>query len=396
MHRSLPSPLWHYPQLWPLTALCLGCTGPAALAQGWWLEGGPAVRGGMSVKVGGSSYAQQLGLHDPSAAGTLTPPGGVGSPAAYADRTYDNGYVKLDPGTGNTTPPNDPNSTWNWGFNQAGQYNAAAQTLTFQKQGPAGYTSLANSPVGGKDDELLGGGLQLRGGVGLIKSDKWSLDIALGFQGIWGANSRMAATPYREGVRRITVTDTYDTSGIGAANFPSGGFHGTYLGPFDNPPVIPSPTLPNLPQSRSTTESALLSTSQADVSFEVRPNLYQFSLGPQLGYEASSSVKLSLRPTVSLNLVDAEVSRNEVFTQTPAGGGSAVIGRWSNHASSLDARFGVGVTGGVDLELGAGFYAGLFGGYEWVPEKVNLSVGPGMVSFNGSGYVAGAVVGKRF
>lgn len=350
----------------------------------------------MTVKVGGSSYAQQLGLHDPSATGPLTSPGGIGTPTAYADRTYDNGYVKLDPGTGNATPPNDPNSTWNWGFNQPGQYNAAAQALTFQKQGPAGYTSLANGSIGGRDDDLLGGGLQLRGGVGLIKSAKWSLDIALGFQGIWGASSRITATPYREGVRQITVTDTYDTSGIGAANFPAGGFHGTYLGPFDNPPVIPSPTLPNLPQSRSTTESALLSTSQADVSFQVSPDLYQFSLGPQLGCEVSSSVKLSLRPTVSLNLVDAEVSRSEVFTQTPAGGGSAVIGHWSNHASSLDARFGLGVTGGVDLDLGAGFYAGLFGGYEWVPEKVNLSVGPGTVSFNGSGYVAGAVVGKRF
>ncbi len=94
--------------------------------------------------------------------------------------------------------------------------------------------------------------------------------------------------------------------------------------------------------------------------------------------------------------MDAEVSRDEVFTQTTAGGASTVMGRWSNHANSLNARFGLGVTAAADLDLGRGFYAGVFGGYEWMPDKVNLAVGPGTVSFDGSGYVAGAVIGKKF
>jgi len=395
MHRLRKRRICRNPALRRLAVLCLGCTASSALAQNWWLEAGPVVRGGMRVSVGGSSYAQQLGLHDPSAAGPLTAPGGIGSLASYGDRSYSNGYVKLDPGTGNRTPPNDPNSTWNWGFDQAAQYNPAAQTLTFQKQGPAGYTALADGSTGVQDD-LLSAGLQLRGGVELIKSATWSLHVVLGLQGIWGAKSRTSETPYREEVRQIIITDKYDTSGIGAANFPAGGFHGTYLGPFDNPPVIPSPILPNLPQSRSTAQSALLSTSQANVSFEIRPDLYQFSLGPQAGCQVSSSIKLSLRPSVSLNLVDAEVSRDEVFTQTTAGGASTVMGRWSNHANSLNARFGLGVTAAADLDLGRGFYAGVFGGYEWMPDKVNLAVGPGTVSFDGSGYVAGAVIGKQF
>ena len=376
--------------------LCLGVIGIVSLPSGgsgqdWWLEGGPVVRGGMTVKIGGSSYAQQSGLHDPAANGPLTAPVGIGSPGVYGDRIYDNGYVKLDPGTGNRMPPNDPNTTWNWGFTQAGQYNAGAQTLTFQKSGEPGYTSLTDRAVGGSDD-LLGGGLQVRGGISLTKSTQWSLDLAAGFQGIWGASTHLSATPYREEVRQIKVTDVYDTSGIGAANFPAGGFQGTYLGPFDHPPVIPSPLLPNLPKSRSSQTSGPLSSAQDNVSLEVDPNLYQFSLGPQLGFAASSRVKLSLRPTVSVNVSDTEVTRNEVFAQS----GGGVIGRWSNHGSEQNVLFGLGVSGGVDLDLGKGFYAGVFGGYEWVTQKVDLSSGPNTISYDPSGYVFGAVFGKRF
>jgi hypothetical protein len=368
--------------------------GTTARAQGWWLEGGPVVRGGMKASVSGSSYAQQLGLHDPLAAGPLAPPGGIGTTGSYADRTYDNGYVKLDPGTGNTTPPNDPNTTWNWGFNDPGQYNAGAQTLSFQKQGAPGYTSSTDRSVAGSEG-MLGAGLQLRGGVGFWQSGRWTLDLAMGFQGIWGANATMTATPYRETVRQVTVSDRYDTSGIGAANFPATGFRGTYLGPFDSPPVIPSPVLPNLPASRNSS-TAVLSSSQDTVSLEAQQDLYEFSVGPQLGYSLGSRVKLSLRPTVSLDLLNVDVPRSEVFVQTPVGGPSVVVSRWSNQASQTTAVLGFGVTGGADLDLGKGFYAGLFGGYEWVAQQVNVSVGPNAVSFDGSGYVVGAVFGKRF
>src|SRR5271157_4593142 len=54
--------------------------------DGWWFEAGPAVRVGMSASARGPSYVQKLGLHDPSATGRLSPPGGIGSATAYGDR----------------------------------------------------------------------------------------------------------------------------------------------------------------------------------------------------------------------------------------------------------------------------------------------------------------------
>jgi hypothetical protein len=383
---------------WRLRYLGLACTGAlfypiAGRSQGWWIEAGPAFRGGMKVSAQGSSYTQILGLHDPMAAGQPSTPSGIGTPTAYGDRTYDNGYVKLDPGTGNPTSI-DPNTTWNWGFNNSAQYNAAAQTLSFQKQGAPGYNTLVNGPPSGGGD-YWGGGFQIVGGVPLTQADVWTFDLTLGFEGIWGGKQSFSFSSYREDVRQITVTDTYDVSGIGAASFPAGGFHGTYLGPFDNPPVVPSPVIPNLPTSRTSATSAALSTSYNSIGINVDQSLYQFSLGPKVGI-ASQGVSVYLRPTISLNIADANVQRTEEFIQNPAAGGSVVLGKWSDQGQRQQVFVGLGAVGGANMDLGRGYYTGVFGGYEWVSDSLKVTVGPNTVRLDASGWVVGLNVGKRF
>ncbi|HLH52577.1 MAG TPA: hypothetical protein VKY92_03085 [Verrucomicrobiae bacterium] len=346
----------------------------------------------MKVSAQGSSYTQMLGLHDPNAAGVMAPPGGIGAANAYADRTYDNGYVKKDPGTGN---PNsiDPNTTWNWGFNNSAQYNAGAQTLSFQKQGSPGYNTIQNGAPDGSGN-YWAGGFQMVAGIPLTQPDAWTFDLTAGFQGVWGAKQTFNFSSYREDVRQITVTDTYDVSGIGAASFPANGFHGTYLGPFDNPPVVPSPVIPNLPASRSSTTSAPLSTSYNSIGFKVDQSFYQFSLGPKVGL-MTQGVSVFLRPSVSLDIVDANVDRNETFTQSSAAG-NALLGSWSDSAKRQKVFFGLGAVVGANLDLGKGYYAGLFGGYDWVSEKLKVAVGPNILLLDGSGWVAGLSLGKRF
>ena len=348
----------------------------------------------MKAKAEGSSHTQILGLHDPLASGQPSAPTGIGTPGVYGDRTYDNGYVKLDPGTGNPTSI-DPNTTWNWGFNNPAQYNAGAQTLSFQKQGAPGYNTLLNSPAG-HSDEFWGAGFQITAGMPLTQSGSWNIDLCLGFQGVWGSSEKFSISTYREDVRQTTVMDTYDVSGIGAANFPANGFHGTYLGPFDHPPVVPSPVIPNLPQSRVSSPSAPLSTSYNSIGFDIDQNLYQFSLGPQIGLAAGQRVRLHLRPTVSLNIVDASVKRTESFVQVPTGGAATVLAQWSDHASRQEVYLGLGAVGGVDLDFGKGYYGGVFGGYEWVSDSLKVAVGPNNILLDASGWVAGLSVGKRF
>ncbi|HVV72312.1 MAG TPA: hypothetical protein VHI52_12575, partial [Verrucomicrobiae bacterium] len=347
----------------------------AVLAQeegsglGLWIEAGPVVRGGMRVHVEGSSYVQMLGLHDPNAAGPLSFPSGIGATNAFADRTYDNGYVKLDSGTGNPASPN-PTGTWNWGYNDPNQYNASAQTLSFQKQGTAGYNSTMRAP--GESDTILGPGLQIAAGVALKHTENWSIDLCLGFQGIWNANQKFSTSTYSENVQQLSVTDVYDVSGIPAGTFPAAGFHGTFLGPFDSPPVVPSPQIPETPGQRFVSVSTPVSTSYNQIDFDFTENLYQFSLGPQITFLEDRGVRLYVRPTVSANIVQASAQRNETFIQSTAAGGSTVLGRWSDHASHQGLSMGLGAVGGFDVDLGGGFFAGGFGGYDWIAKEVNV------------------------
>ena len=351
-------------------------------ADDWWFEVGPVVRGDMKVSVSGSSYTQQLGRHDPMATGPLALPAGAGPSSGYADRSYNNGYVKQDPGTGN---PNslDPNTTWNWGFNNSSQ--VIGQTLNFQAVGAPGYTTLQNKGASGSDD-MLGAGFQAVIGRKLMESDQWSLDGCLVFQATWAQDDRLNTSTYGEVVQKITVNDAYDISRIGAANLPAPGFQGTYLGPFGTPPVVPSPVIPGQPESRSQTTSAALSTSYNRIGFDVKQALYEIGLGPQIGCQVTQRLKLHLRPTISLNLIDADVHRTEMFAgQT-----------WSDNGSKFDVRFGMGINGGASLDLGHGFYLGISGGYDYVPQHLDVSVGPNTISLDPSGWEVSGVIGVRF
>ena len=82
--------------------------------------------------------------------------------------------------------------------------------------------------------------------------------------------------------------------------------------------------------------------------------------------------------------------------QSSVSGGSTLISRWSEQGGQCKVFLGFGAIGGADLDLGKGYYAGIFGGYEWAMEKANVAIGPNAVSLDSSGFVAGAQVGKRF
>jgi hypothetical protein len=366
-----------------LRALWLVPLSPVALSAGeWWVEVGPALRD-MNVKVSGSSYVQQEGLHNPLAAGPLTAPAGVGNPSSYANRIYDNGYVNLDSGTGNPNTIN-PNTTWNWGFNNPLQYNAVAQTLTFQAEGSPGYTTLRDTGASGSDD-LLGAGFQAVVGRTVLQRGRWSASLFFRLQCAWSGDDRINSSTYGEEVRQITVTDTYDTSKIGVAGFPATGYQGTYAGPFgtQSPPY---PLLPNLPASRTEVTSAALASSYNSIGLDVNPSLYELGLGPQIAFQATHCLQLHLRPTISLEIVDADVNRSESFAGM----------NWSDQASKTGALLGMGGTAGANLDLGHGFYVGVSGGYTYVPHGMEVSVGPNTVKVDPGGWEVGCAIGRHF
>ena len=382
-----------------LAAAGLALVPAGAPGADWWLEGGPVFRGAMQFKVTGSSYVQDLALHAASA--PLAAPTGIGTPTRYGDRVYDDGYVKLDAGTLNPDAVGGPGATWNWAYDGAGQFNGAANTLAFAKQGPVGYTPTASGSAGGAG-QMWGAGLHLLAGVPLHKSGRWEFALALGFDGIWGTHSTLDTSSYRETTGRLNVTDTYNVADtVGPLGFPPprtapGGYSGTYGGPADGPStwVGGYPVINNTPTARTTTPQAV-STAQNAISYRFQTDLYELSLAPRLRFAASQALALHLTPNLGVGLVNVTADRSETFYSTTAAG-TATLGAWNDSSSTWQTRFVAGVNLGADYDLGKGFYAGVYGGYNWVVNPVHLTVGPNTASVDDSGYVGGAVLGRKF
>jgi hypothetical protein len=342
----------------------------------WRLSLGPVFRGCMEVNFSGSSYAQSLGLN--TDAGVR-----IGPADAYADRTYDNGYVGLAPSTGN---PNaiDPNTTWNWGYNansSLAQYDAAAGTLSFNRQGIPRYSALTPGGPGGRDN-MFGAGLQLEAGFSLKQDPRWSLGLFFRFQAVWSEGD------HRETARLVDITDTYDVAGISSTAFTDLGHRGTYDGPFDPAATPPYTIIPNRPASRRVSPSTITPAAQSRIAFDVDQSLYTLSLGPQIGVKPTERLQLLATPTISINIVDVDVHRSETFAY------GTTTRQWSDRTGERQVYLGLGLTGGANLDLGKGWFIAAFGGYEWVMNDLNINIGPNRVSVDASGWVAALAVGK--
>ncbi len=293
--------------------------------NGVWITAGAVWRGGMKVKSSGAGN-----------------PASVGNPNEYANRTYDDGYVNQDPGTGNPLSP-DPNTTWFWGYDNASQYDAGAEALSFHK--------------GGKlDEDMSGYGFEIAFGVPVIEmkdEKKFGMDLCMGFQMIFADAETQ------------DITDIYDTTG---AAIPGAPHRGTYNGPFDVPPASGT-LIPNQPTGRITTP------------LKVDTEIYELWMGPQLFYKPCDRISLHLTPKISANYISVDVNRSAGYSEGSEG----------------EFLPGAGLVGGLDVDLTDNLFLRVWGGYEWVSNEVDVRLQPaGTVSVDVSGYTAGASIGIRF
>jgi hypothetical protein len=425
---------WYVPVV--LVGSSLSLSGISAHAEGLWLRVGPVYRGGMDAEASGSSHVQSQGIHAASPRRSFPDRltgGRVAGPlrdniSSYGNRTFDDGYVNMDAGTGNPSSI-DPDVTWYWGYEDSSQYNSAADTLTFHRttrqpgmevatgKGRVVSLSTLRDEEASFDDTFGGWGLELSGGYPLQTRGRLGVELCGGMAGIWNAGAQMGGSTFEEQVREdryavidttdyITDTYVYDTSGV---TLPPAPHRGTYDGPFDTPPVIPSPTIPNRPDSlhrdsvragainrdiRRTSSSTWTARNQVDM--DVETDIYELWVGPRLAFHANDWLALHLTPKVSLNYIDADVDRSESFVASYADGRRETLHRWTDQGDEQKWSFGAGLTAGADVEFKNGMFAGCWGGYEWVGGDVDVRIGPNTVSVDASGYSAGVVMGRRF
>lgn len=238
---------------------------------------------------------------------------------------------------------------------------------------------------------MTGVGLELCAGYP-IYSGAVRIDLSLGIQGLRGADAHMSGSTYREEVGRLDVTDVYDVS---RTTVPGSPYRGTYDGPFDDPPVIPSPTIPNVPSSRSVRGVDLQQSAYNAIAFDVDTDVYQAWIGPRVLLNPSARVQFLLLPKLSLNYVRVDVARSESLVAFHSNGRTDLLNSWHDRGDEGDFLFGAGMTVGADIAFGADYFAGVFAGYEWISDEVDVDVGPNRISVDAGGISAGILVGKE-
>jgi hypothetical protein len=128
------------------------------------------------------------------------------------------------------------------------------------------------------------------------------------------------------------------------------------------------------------------------MSFDVNQGFYQINLGPQVGWKIGQQLKLNLRPTISMDVMDVSVGRSETFML----GNGSVLRTWKDSSEKCEVHLGLGINGGIDWQLGKGWFIGVTGGYDWVVNKLNVQVGPNNVAVDASGWQVGPLIGRRF
>ena len=357
-----------------------------ASPSGWWMEVGPLYRGDMEMGISGGSYSQQkTGGNTPAVAS------GIGSASAYGDRTYTDGYVRRDAGTGNSKSI-DPKATWYWGYNNASQYNSTSNTLSFHSTGTPTMSQDSGGSIADRQS-ASGVGLKLAAGRTLVETGKFKFEFSAGFEAAFGLENHLQTSNYSDSLKQVNATDTYDTAGI---TMPAAGYKGTYDGPFASNSDQGSPVISNLPSSRNTQTVGLGYTRSNLIKFDVTSDVYEIWLGPRVAYQPISWLSLYANPKLGAAFVNMNAQRTEQLTATNAGGGSGVVQTWRDDVTKGEWTLIGGVTAGANVQVTARVFIDLYAGYEWSSDTLHLTAGPNTVTLNPGGYTAGAAVGYKF
>jgi len=355
---------------------------------------GPVYRGGMNtvLRGGGGSRSQEEGLTGGTPYRRL--PAGPGNPAVYADRDYDNGYVYQDAGTGNPMSL-DPNTTWFWGYDDASQL--VNGQLAFTGGGGAQLTREVQPSGGTSDDQDLSGwGLEISGTRPLRSLKHADLDLLLALRGFWNLENTHRNTPHRERIteRRFDVIDLYDVAGT---LIPPAPHLGSFDGPFDDPPVIPSPLIPNLPGRRlQRTRGGEVRDYSSEIRVDVDADIWELRAGPMFSAERMEGrLRLHAAPTLSLLIVQSETTHSETWGVSRNGGEREVLQSWRDRNSETDFAPGIGLQVGIDLGLNPDWALSLHGSVDHVRD-VNTGAGPSRVKLELGGYSAGIAIVRMF
>jgi hypothetical protein len=237
---------------------------------------------------------------------------GNGRRTPNGDRyNYDDGYVLKD-STGNAL-----GLTTYWGYDNASQYNAGADTMSFDRSTATGIPSAQNA------DANPYPGLELTYDRKLGEKDNWHHMV----YGVEAAANYMKFAFQSDNTYNATVTTTTDVYQLPGTTPPSAPFQGTFNGSPGGYSLLEVPLISS--SSVVIPGATLLSQNHFDA------NLWGFRLGPYVEFPLTEKLSLHISGGLALGLIDGNDSWNETMTIPTIGTTTS-----SGHGEAFDMLWG--------------------------------------------------------
>jgi hypothetical protein len=393
--------------------------------SGWEFKIGPTFRVGMEAEVSGSSKTRVSGIQAadevkrvPALSGIPNVPDVGPNPddiTQEADRSFDNGFVFTDA----VYSP----YTYNYLYANSDQYDPGAGTLTFSRtteesesQQAGSGTILERTVVNDYSSQfndsasIDGWGLRAEASYNLAEWKEMDVKLVFGARSFWDIGTNFSDTTFSQIVNEKSTgfTDVYsckdainDTYVYDAS--------GQYLPDAGNmPDPVSEDPIPNRPDSttRTTSRDGVVSRSlvggstrawkaENRIDMDVDSKLYQLAIGGSLSSKLFDGCRITLQPSLLLNMLDADLDRREQFYIAEGAGEGTVIQSWRDQKSETKYLFGVGMELGLVFNLTDNIFLAVNGGYELV-EKAKMEIGPNSVELDVSAFTASGMCGITF
>ncbi len=352
---------------------------------GWRISIGPIWRSIESSRFWPGDHSGQYGIGNQARSGHSGQRADIGPVDAIADREYDDGFVRMDPGTARD------NDTWYWGYENAGQHEGGQMVFTADDGVSTRFRrSVSSTPGSSMDIDDTGVGVIVAAYRQFLVSERFHLGLYLDLMGIRFSMDGETSTYSESQTWRHTAVsyeDRYDLQGVQPPGAP-------YAGNYGYPP---GPLLPNIPSQRlKHTESRGGGSYQAynTVLHDIDIELLTLSMGLR-AETGVGRVVLSGAAGPTLNLIAIDAEHSESLHASRNGGEDQLVGQWHNGADETKLRVGAFVQAALGVALTGDIEVDIFGRYDWVAD-VEGAVGPSRYDISLEGFSGGAQLSWQF
>ncbi len=362
------------------------------------------------MSVSGPAPSLLLGSRNQRSDIELTYPDG----SAFIYRNFDDGYVRPDMWTGDSgllfgPYPERYGMTWNWGVDNASQYNyngGVNPTLTYHIDRGESVGTITDIKGGNSEDDFESNGIEIKarrqlyswtdaGDSNNMANARTVLDLNLVVGLAWFPSTtqktrRSAGQNLYRMTETYTYLDYYGSAAGGSYDALDVPYSGTYGSATDAGPIIPATPL------SSSLHSSYQGTFVDSIAIESEFWHFRGLLGVELFMPLTHRLSIYASPQAVLELVDMDVERTENVTFINRSGTTRLVDSRTDNRHKTTIVPGILLTAGVDYLITENWFAGASIGWEQLFSDPSLHVGSDKVKYDLDGGEFSLYIGRQF